>query len=135
MVAFHHAQISVSDIERSRKFYAEVVGLREMMRPAFLYPGAWFELALGQQLHIVCIPDPLWHGSRKMEIYETHLALRVPSFRAAVQYLRSKGYSEDVPEDDPSKMVVRLDSPTGYPQCYIQDPDRHLIEFNAAVLD
>jgi len=43
-----------------------------------------------------------------------------PGFRAAVEGLHAAGFH--VP-------------PTGYPQVYFFDPDRHLLEWNAAVLD
>jgi hypothetical protein len=87
----------------------------------------------GQELHIVRPPsEPLWRASETMQIFETHLALRVSDFWAAVDHLRSHGYSEALPDEDPLKMVVRLDSPTRYPQAYVLDPDRHLIEFNAS---
>ena len=133
---FHHAQITVEDIERSRQFYAGFVGLKELPRPVgFAFPGAWFALANGQELHIVKVPDPLWKRSNKLEIYETHMALRVPSFRAALAHLEAHGYSESLPDGDALKMVVKLNSPTGYPQVYILDPDGHLIEFNAANYD
>jgi glyoxylase I family protein len=130
---FHHAQITVTDIERSRAFYAGVLGFRELARPSFPHPGAWFEMGSGQELHIVRPPsEPLWRASETMQIFETHLALRVSDFWAAVDHLRSHGYSEALPDEDPLKMVVRLDSPTRYPQAYVLDPDRHLIEFNAS---
>lgn len=131
---FHHAQITVTDIDRARTFYKDLLGFREMDRPSFPHPGAWFEMGNGHQLHLVRLPfDPLWRSASQLQIYETHLALRVPNFHAAVDRFRSAGYREDLPDDDPHKMVVRLDSPTGYPQVYVLDPDGHMIEFNAAI--
>lgn len=133
--AFHHMQITVSDLEKSRAFYGGFLGLPEMPRPAFPYPGAWFQLANGQELHIVRVPDPIWRPPPAMEIFETHVALRVPSFRGALAKLRAAGFHEDLPNDHPLKMVIKRESPTGYPQVYFHDPDRRLIEWNAAVLD
>ena len=133
--AFHHAQLTVADIERSRRFYRDVIGLRELPRPDFPFPGAWFELANGQQLHIVRVPDPLWCGTKMMQIYENHLALRVESFQQALKLLRSHGYREEVADDHPLKMVIKTHPPTGYPQVYFLDPDQYLVEFNSAVLD
>jgi catechol 2,3-dioxygenase-like lactoylglutathione lyase family enzyme len=104
-------------------------------RPEFPFPGAWFELAGGQQLRIVRVPNPLWRGAKAMEIYENHITLRVLSFREAIAILRAHGFREDAPADDPWKMVIKLPPPTGYPQVCFFDPDQHLIELNAAVLD
>lgn len=133
--AFHHFQVTVTDLEKSRAFYGGFLGLIEKKRPEFAYPGAWFELANGQELHLVCVPDPLWHPPREMEIYETHIALRVDSFRGGIAKLHEAGFHEDLPEDHPLKIVIKRNPPTGYPQVYFFDPDRHLLEWNAADLD
>ncbi|HAB17559.1 MAG TPA: VOC family protein [Verrucomicrobiota bacterium] len=133
--AFHHAQLTVADLERSRAFYREVLGLKELPRPAFPFPGAWFQLANGQELHIVKVPQAPPRGLATMQIYENHLALRVESFPKALELLRAHGYREDVADDDPRKMVIKTHPPTGYPQVYFLDPDRYLFEFNAAGLD
>lgn len=133
--AFHHFQVTVTDLEKSRAFYGDFIGLPELKRPEFPFPGAWFQLPHGQELHIVCVPDPLWQRPSTMQIYETHIALRVESFKAALQRLHEAGFHEDLPEDHPLKLVIKRQSPTGYPQVYFFDPDRHLIEWNAAKLD
>ena len=133
--AFHHFQVTVTDLEKSRAFYGGFLELPELKRPEFAFPGAWFELAGGQELHIVRIPDPLWRAPKAMGIYETHIALRVSSFRAAVDKLHAAGFHEDLPDDHPLKLVIKTHSPTGYPQVYFFDPDRHLLEWNAAVPD
>ena len=133
--AFHHTQLTVADLDRSRAFYRDVIGLKELARPQFPFPGAWFQLANGQELHIVKVPDPLTRGMAVMQIYENHLALRVDSFQQALGWLRAHGYREDVADDHPHKMVIKTHPPTGYPQVYFFDPDRYLFEFNAEVLD
>jgi catechol 2,3-dioxygenase-like lactoylglutathione lyase family enzyme len=133
--AFHHMQVTVSNIDRSRAFYGGFLGLPEMPRPEFPFPGAWFQLAHGQELHIVHVPHAIWRAPDVMQIFETHIALRVPSFRAALDKLHAAGFHEDLPDDHQLKMVIKSHPPTGYPQVYFFDPDRHLVEWNAAVLD
>ncbi len=83
----------------------------------------------------MCVPAPLWREPRVMEIFESHIALRVYSFREAVDKLHAAGFHEALPDNHPFKMVIKAESPTGYPQVYFFDPDRHLIEWNAAALD
>jgi glyoxylase I family protein len=133
--AFHHLQVTVTDIERSRAFYGRFLGLPELKRPAFPFPGAWFQLAHGQELHIVCVPNPLWRPPSAIEIFETHIALRVESFSKALDRLHSAGFHEDLADDHPLKIVIKRHPPTGYPQVYFLDPDGHLLEWNAAILD
>ena len=40
-----HVGLVVSDLERSRRFYADALGLEEVPRPAnFAFDGAWFQV-------------------------------------------------------------------------------------------
>ena len=132
---FHHCQVTVADIEQSRPFYRDVLGLTEIRRPTFPFSGAWFQLPGSQELHIVTVPDPLWRPPQEIQIYETHVALRVRSFREALERLRAHGYHEDYPKDHPLTLVIKTRPQTGYPQVYFFDPDRHLCELNAPALD
>ena len=48
-----HVAIKTSDLPRTRRFYVDVLGLREMPRPDFGYPGAWLGLpGPGPIIHI-----------------------------------------------------------------------------------
>src|SRR5689334_18735483 len=42
IAAIHHVSLTVTDLERSRRFYSEILSLREITRPPFNFPGAWF---------------------------------------------------------------------------------------------
>ena len=44
-------------------------------------------------------------------------------------------YRDDTDEGDPKRMLSLPHSVAGYPQLYLLDPDRHLIEINAERLD
>jgi hypothetical protein len=61
--------------------------------------------------------------------------VRVPSYRRALEFLRAKGYGENRDGRDFHKMEVKPKPTAGYPQIYIIDPDRHVIEINAESLD
>jgi hypothetical protein len=58
----------------------------------------------------------------------------VRSFRDAVELLESKGYREDAAELDLLKVKVSPHSTAGFPQLYLLDPDRNIIEINAEEL-
>jgi glyoxylase I family protein len=130
--ALHHVTLPVTDLERSRRFYREVLGLREIERPPFSFPGAWYELGPGQ-LHLVQREDGTLRDDKGLDSGDIHFGVRVPSFDAAVEFLRSQGYSEEA--DDLLRMQVSPRPVTGFPQIYILDPDLHVIEINAAQLD
>jgi len=89
-----------------------------------------------QEVHLI-VHD---HGratfrQKALDTRDVHFAVRVPSFRGAVEFLRAKGYREDASLDDPFRMVVQPRATAGYPQIYICDPDRHVIEINAERLE
>jgi len=46
----NHVALHVADLERSTKFYTEVLKLEPMPRPDFAFPGAWFRLGADQEL-------------------------------------------------------------------------------------
>ncbi len=48
----NHFNIATGDLERSRRFYSEVLGLREGERPPFSRPGAWMYIGGQPILHI-----------------------------------------------------------------------------------
>ncbi|HEX2528379.1 MAG TPA: VOC family protein [Geminicoccus sp.] len=130
----HHISLRVTDLERSMRFYAEVLGLTPIERPPFKFPGAWFSLG-NRELHLIGDVSHQSNRPRSIDTGDTHFAIRVRSFARAMEELRGLGYREEADGDDPRCMVVRPNSIVGYPQAYILDPDRYLIEINAERLD
>jgi catechol 2,3-dioxygenase-like lactoylglutathione lyase family enzyme len=54
VLSLNHYTIRTADLERSRRFYEEVVGLRSGDRPPFNFPGLWLYSADGvAALHLV----------------------------------------------------------------------------------
>jgi catechol 2,3-dioxygenase-like lactoylglutathione lyase family enzyme len=130
----HHVSLPVRDLERSKRFYREVLGLEEIARPPFPFPGAWFSLG-DRELHLIGGENTMPRGVEELHPSQYHFAVRVTSFREMLEGLRRQGYSEDAAADDPKRVIVSPRPVTGYPQAYICDPDRHVIEINAETLD
>ena len=134
ILQLHHVSLPTADLERSRRFYQEVLGLAEIQRPPFPFPGAWFQLG-DRELHLIGGENVDAQGGTGTDANQLHFAIRVVSFRQALEHLQGKGYREDVDPTDPMHLLARPQALTGYPQLYITDPDRHLIEINAERLD
>ncbi len=134
IVSIHHVSLNVRDLELSRAFYREILGLAEIERPPFSFPGAWFGVGASQQLHLIVHKGATFRGEKGIDTRDNHFAVRVPSYREMVEFLRSKGYREDS-ADELKRVHLQPHATAGFPQAYILDPDRHVIEINAEMLD
>jgi glyoxylase I family protein len=134
VTALHHIALTVTDMERSRKFYREILSLEEIPQPAFTFPVVWFQLGDSRQVHLI-VHSHATFREKPLDTRDVHFAVRVPSYRAAVEFLRAKGYREDADPNDPYYMILQPHPTAGYPQIYICDPDRHVIEVNSESLD
>lgn len=129
----HHVAIPVSDLARAKEFYGTMLGLQEIARPAFPFAGAWYS-AGSRDVHLIVSDDPTFRDGKGVNMQDAHVAIRVKSFRRALEYLRSQGYRVDH-EDPLRSMRVSTHGPTGFPQIHLMDPDRNMIEINAERLD
>ena len=121
----HHIAINVTDLERAVEFYKSVLGLKEIERPGFDFPGAWFALG-DRQLHLMVVPDSrTMRGTTDVHPQEGHFALRVKSYSKSLERIKEKGIPyRDFPH-----------GPTPWPQIHLTDPDGNIIELNASILD
>lgn len=105
-----HVSVLITDVERSRRFYRDLLGLKEIAKPrTFDFVALWFELG-NQQLHLLKKPQPDSRSPR-------HFALRVVDVEEARRYFRAHGIT---PEET-----------TPIPGCdrfFIHDPDGNRIE-------
>lgn len=129
----HHISLPVTDLERAKQFYQEVLGLTEINRPPFDFPGAWYQLG-DRQLHLIVHDKATFRAKKTVDSRDIHFALRVRSYRAARDFLRSKGFQPEA-KDEFKQMKESPKSTAGWPQLYIMDPDRNVIELNAEQLD
>ena len=121
MTALHHVAVCVTDLERSKRFYGEVLGFTEIARPAFKAAGTWYELPDGSQLHLILHAGTrTLRGTTAVDILDGHFAIRVRDFEAAVAHLRSHGV----------EIFELPQNVTAWKQVYFTDPDGNEIELN-----
>lgn len=63
---------------------------------------------------------------------DVHFAIRVDEFDAAMDHLQRTRFRDTDDERDPLGVIVKRSGTAGFPQVYIMDPERHVIEINAA---
>jgi len=114
----NHVAIHVADLERSRRFYSEVLSLEPMARPAFPFPGAWFRIGKDQELHLIAREAPA--DARPPS--DRHFALLVESIADAEKRLRAHRVEFTGPKQRPD----------GAMQIFLRDPDGHVIELCTA---
>ena len=111
----NHVALAVSDVPRSIAFYEDVVGLRRKPRPAFDFEGAWFALGETRELHLLEGLDTPVHEHHR----GSHFAIEIGDFDACRRHLEETG----------APIVHTNLRPDGARQIFIEDPDRHVVEF------
>lgn len=118
----HHSAVIVSDIERAKRFYGDVLGLRELPRPPFPFEGAWYRVGELQELHLIVYPAArAVRGSTAIDPRDGHFAVRVSSYAQTLAHLKALGI--------PCRELP--DNLTPWAQIYVTDPDGNIIELNA----
>jgi catechol 2,3-dioxygenase-like lactoylglutathione lyase family enzyme len=111
----NHVALHVSSVEASARFYGETLGFPALPRPAFTFPGAWFQIGRNQELHLIGdkLGEPFTEKTRG-----GHFAMRVDDLDGAARLLKQKGIR--------FRSTLR---PDGTRQIFLEDPDGHQLEF------
>ena len=125
--AIDHVTMVVKDLERSRKFYVDVLGMRQVPRPAFSFEGLWFQ-AGKTQVHLILefarsAPAGNLLEPSKRSSTSQHTAFEVDDAHATLAFLKER----NVAVVDGPKL-----RPDGYVQIFVTDPDGHVIELCSA---
>jgi catechol 2,3-dioxygenase-like lactoylglutathione lyase family enzyme len=126
----HHVSVIVTDLDRSAAFYQQLFGLRPIQRPPFKIPGMW--LGVGDlQVHLTVYPEGNFRVG-PVNTDDIHFAFNTRDFESFLRQAVEMGFREDGAENDPMRMIVRRQGVAGFPQVYLIDPDRNIIEVNGA---
>jgi catechol 2,3-dioxygenase-like lactoylglutathione lyase family enzyme len=110
----NHIALHVTDVEKSVRFYHEVLELELLPRPAFNFDGAWLRLGTDQELHLIA------GRSEKVSSHSrgNHFALAVSSIQTVEELLKAKNVDYQPPKQRPD----------GIWQIFLQDHDGYIIE-------
>ncbi|HEV3204096.1 MAG TPA: VOC family protein [Gemmataceae bacterium] len=105
-----HCSVIITDVERSRQFYRDVLGLKEIAKPrTFNFVVLWFDLG-NQHLHLLL-------KDKADTISPRHFALRVADVATARIYFRER------------RIPIQETTPIpGADRFFIADPDGNRIE-------
>lgn len=116
--ALLHATFLTSDLARARAFYEGTLGLKpDPRRPQMGFDGVWYDIAPGQQIHLMALPDPEAglqrpaHGGR-----DRHVALSVSDLAQLAERLDAAG-------------IACTLSKSGRAALFCRDPDGNALEF------
>jgi len=119
IIHLNHVALQVKNVEATVRFYEDIVGLKQIPRPAFGFPGAWFRIGVDQELHLIDGAA----GQASQSNRGDHFAMMVDSIEEAEAMLRGKGITFKGPHHRPD----------GAKQIFFEDPDGHVVEFCTAV--
>ena len=126
--AIDHVTLVVKDLDESRKFYLDLLGMQEVPRPNFDFKGAWFQ-AGNTLIHLILQHDRTgaaghFSPEQTRSTRTHHLAFRVADANAAWEKLQASG----IPLDIVSPPKFR---PDGAVQIFLADPDQHVVEITS----
>ncbi len=119
-----HLAIVVTDLNASATFYAEVLGLQEIINQTKKANIRWYAFADGIELHLIQVSK---EGIQTKK--DLHLAVAVNNLSAFRTLLESKNIPYENWQGAPNQTNAR---PDGINQVYLQDPDGYWIEVNDA---
>ena len=116
VTALNHVNIVTGDLEATRTFYADVVGLIDGDRPSFDFPGAWLYCGREAVIHLAGVDDQPDEGAGVID----HIAFEARGLDDTIGLLEGREipfHVRDVPGRD-----IR--------QVFLRDPNGVKIELN-----
>lgn len=123
-IKINHIAIHVANLERSRTFYEEVLGLQAIEEPFKDGMHAWYTIGGGASVHLIEEIDQI----PPKEVSKTnHLCFSVADMGTFIQNLNKKNCNFENWAGDQGKIHLR---PDGIQQIFFRDPDNYWIEVN-----
>jgi glyoxylase I family protein len=117
----HHISIAVRNLAQAKRFYSDILGFQEIIRPPFSSNGIWYAVG-AQQLHLIENPPGETLREGGIDTLDGHYAIQVKSYKETIAWLDAAAISYE----------ARPESLAGFSQIYILDVDHNIIEFDAA---
>jgi catechol 2,3-dioxygenase-like lactoylglutathione lyase family enzyme len=117
----HHVAIKTLDLEATNRFYIEVLGMKEVARPPFDFPGSWLNIG-ATMIHVFAgyaalDRDGAFHpGAAAID----HLSLQAQDFEGFKRIFRDRGLKWRELDQPVAKLW----------QLFVHDPSGILIELN-----
>lgn len=120
-----HVTLIVKDLEASRTFYCDVLGMQQVDRPNFSFGGSWFQ-AGDTQIHLILeheksSPAGEDMSRQKRSSRNRHFSFRIDDGDDAVRKLEAAG----IP-----LLAGPKKRPDGAVQIFVRDPDGHVVELS-----
>ena len=123
IAGMNHFTVLSSDLERSKVFYINVLGLTEGYRPPFAFPGAWLYAGNQAILHIMADKPMPQNAAGVID----HMAFTASNLQAAVNILKQQNIHYELHRlkgleiwqlffYDPDGAKVELDFPADKPE-------------------
>ena len=123
ILGFHHIALIVSDYEKSKHFYTQILGatiLNETYRAERQSYKLDLAFADGSQIELFSFPNPPPRAPNPENCGLRHLAFRVGNIKQAVEFLEKFAISHE---------GIRVDETTGKRFTFFRDPDDLPLEF------
>jgi len=116
ITALNHVNIVTGDLEATRRFYSDVIGLTDGDRPSFQFPGALLYCGDEAVIHLVGVDDQPDEGTGTID----HVAVEAKDIDDMIELLEGRGVPFHV-RDVPGREIR---------QVFLHDPNGVKIELN-----
>lgn len=132
IIGQEHIGVVVSDIEKSKEFYCDILGMDLIYEDIAKVPAGDIHTAFVRLNDLVLDLEqfPEWDDSLKDGLV-AHISFKVKNLPAVEEYLRSKGVKFDW--DKPSELKPFFNSENGIRFTFFRGPDNEMLELTESL--